>query len=70
MEVLNINTLLGTAILAFLGWLGINMVDVKTELAVTHEKVANVEEMVKPLWEDYLLEKSGDKYASLHAKAN
>lgn len=67
---LNLNTLLATATLAFLGWLGVNMVEVKSELAVTHEKVANVEEMVKPLWEQYLLERSGDKFANLYAKTD
>ncbi len=66
---LNLNTLLATAILGFLGWLGVNMVDVKTELAVTHEKVANVEEMVKPLWEQYLLERSND-LALINASSN
>ncbi len=66
---LNLNTLLATAILGFLGWLGVNMVDVKTELAVTHEKVANVEEMVKPLWEQYLLERSND-IAFINASSN
>ena len=67
---LNLNTLLATATLAFLGWLGINMVEVKSELAVTHEKVTNVEEMVKPLWEQFLLERSGDKFAWFNAETN
>jgi hypothetical protein len=55
--VLNLNGLISAAILAFLGWLGMNMVDVKTELAVTHEKVSNVEKMVQPLWQEYISEK-------------
>lgn len=55
---LNLNGLTSAAILAFLGWLGMNMVDVKTELAVTHEKVANVEKMVQPLWQEYISEKT------------
>lgn len=67
---LNLNTVLASATLGFLAWLGINMVEVKTELAVTHEKVANVEEMVKPLWKQYLLEESDDKFANFHAKTN
>lgn len=54
---LNLNGLISAAILAFLGWLGMNMVDVKTELAVTHEKVANVEKMLQPLWKEYISEK-------------
>lgn len=62
---LNLNTVIGGATLAFLGWLGINMVDVKTELAVTHEKISNVEEkvmanheMIKPIWQEFLMEKN------------
>ena len=41
----------------FFAWVGFSIVDMKTELAVTHEKVANVEEMVKPIWEQYISEK-------------
>ena len=48
----------------FFGWVGLSIIDVKTELAVTHEKVGNVEEkvlanyeMIKPMWEEFLMEK-------------
>ena len=61
---LNLNGLMSAAILGFLGWLGMNVVDLKTELAVTHEKVSNTEErvtanyeMIKPMWEEFLMEK-------------
>ena len=65
-----VNAIVSTAVLGFLAWLGVNMVEVKTELAVTHEKVANVEKMVQPIWEQYLLEKSGDKFARVNATTN
>ena len=61
---LNLSGLMSAAILGFLGWLGMNVVDLKTELAVTHEKVSNTEErvtanyeMIKPMWEEFLMEK-------------
>lgn len=61
---LNLGGLMSAAILGFLGWLGMNVVDLKTELAVTHEKVSNTEErvtanykMIKPMWEEFLMEK-------------
>jgi len=64
---LNLNGLVSAAILGFLGWLGMNVVDVKTELAVTHEKVSNTEErvtanyeMIKPMWQQFLMEKADD----------
>ena len=41
----------------FFAWVGFSIVDMKTELAVTHQKVANVEKMVQPLWQEYISEK-------------
>jgi len=62
---LNLNGLISAAILGFLGWLGMNVVDLKTELAVTHEKVSNTQErvtanyeMIKPMWQEFLMEKN------------
>jgi len=62
---LKLNGLVSAGILAFLGWLGMNVVDLKTELAVTHEKVSNTEErvtanyeMIKPMWQEFLMEKN------------
>ena len=65
-----LNPIVSTAILGFLAWLGINMVDVKTELAVTHEKVANVEKMMQPIWEQYLLERSDADFALTNVSTN
>jgi len=73
---LNLNGVVSAAILGFLGWLGMNLVDVKTELAVTHEKVSNTEErvtanyeMIKPMWQQFLMEKADD-VAVLNASAD
>ena len=48
----------GSLCAVFFAWVGLSIVDMKTELAVTHEKVANVEEMVKPMWEKFISEKT------------
>ena len=49
----------------FFSWVGLSIVEVKTELAVTHEKVSNTEErvtanyeMIKPMWQEFLMEKN------------
>lgn len=62
---LNLGGLMSAAILGFLGWLGMNVVELKTELAVTHEKVSNTEErvtanyeMIKPMWQEFIMEKN------------
>ena len=47
----------------FFAWVGFSIVEMKTELAVTHEKVANVEKMVQPLWQEYVSEKMNAHFA-------
>lgn len=56
----------------FFSWVGLSIVEVKTELAVTHEKVAStndkvasIEErvranydMIRPMWQEFLMEKN------------
>ena len=56
----------------FFSWVGLSIIDVKTELAVTHEKVsstnekvANIDErvkanydMIRPMWQEFLMEKN------------
>jgi UDP-glucose 6-dehydrogenase len=60
----------GSLCAVFFAWVGISIVDMKTELAVTHEKVANVEEMVKPLWEQYISEKLNANIALTNLETN
>ena len=54
-------------ILTGIGWLSMEMSVVKTDLAVltvqlenVEEKIAANNEMITPMWEDFLLEKSDD----------
>jgi len=42
----------------FIGWVGLSIVDLKVEVAETHGKVAANYEMIKPMWESFISEKS------------
>ena len=61
----------------FFAWVGLSIVEVKTELAVTHEKVENTEEkvlanyeMIKPMWQDFLGRKANGNLAWLNETAD
>ena len=56
-----------TLSIGFIGWVGISIVDLKTELAETHGKVAANYEMIKPMWQNFLSEKSVGNLAWLNA---
>jgi len=56
-----------TLSVGFIGWVGISIVDLKTELAETHGKVAANYEMIKPMWQNFLAEKSNGNLAWLNA---
>ena len=56
-----LNPIVSTAILGFLAWLGISMVDLKTETAVISVKVDQNHKMLVELWDYYLQERvNGD----------
>ncbi len=56
-----LNPIVSTAILGFLAWLGISMVDLKTETAVIAVKVDQNHKMLVELWDYYLQERvNGD----------
>ena len=56
-----LNPIVSTAILGFLAWLGISMVDLKTETAVIAVKVDQNHKMLGELWDYYLQERvNGD----------
>ena len=59
-----------TLSVGFIGWVGISIVDLKTELAETHGKVAVNYEMIKPMWENFLAEKSGGNLAWFNESPN
>lgn len=69
MEVLMDNKLIAGALLAFLGWLGVSIMDLKTDTAVIAVKVDKNHEILTVLWGDYLEKKNGN-LARLNVKAN
>lgn len=61
----------------FFAWVGLSIVEVKTELAVTHEKVSNTEErvtanydMIRPMWQEFLMEKNVANFTLTDAPTN
>ena len=60
MEVLMDNKLIAGALLAFLGWLGVSIMDLKTDTAVIAVKVDKNHEILSVLWGDYLEKKNGN----------
>jgi len=69
MEVLMDNKIIAGAMLAFLGWLGVSIMDLKTDTAVIAVKVDKNHEILSVLWRDYL-ESKNDNLARLYVKAN
>ena len=63
------NKLIAGAMLAFLGWLGISIMDLKTDTAVIAVKVDKNHEILTVLWKDYL-EKRNDNLARLDVRTN
>tara|TARA_S200002703_G_scaffold142897_1_gene135545 strand:- start:681 stop:899 length:219 start_codon:yes stop_codon:yes gene_type:complete len=60
MEMLNI---LVTAVLGFVAWIAMSIVDLKTETAVISVKVDENHKMLTPLWQDYLRRQRNDNLA-------
>jgi hypothetical protein len=69
MEMLMDNKLIAGALLAFLGWLGVSIMDLKTDTAVIAVKVDKNHEILSVLWGDYLEKKNGN-LARLDVKTN
>jgi len=57
MEMLNIVV---TAIFAFVAWIAMSIVDLKTETAVINQKVSENHKMLTVLWDDFLEKKNGN----------
>lgn len=66
---LNMNTLISGAVLMFVGWIAMTVVDLKTDTAVIAVKVEENHKMLSVLWNDYLEAKS-DNLAKLNVKAS
>jgi len=65
-----LNPIVSTAILGFLAWLGISMVDLKTETAVIAVKVDQNHKMLAELWDYYLQERVNGDIAWVTRKPN
>ena len=63
------NKLIAGAMLAFLGWLGISIMDLKTDTAVIAVKVDKNHEILTVLWKDYLEKRNGN-LARLDVRTN
>lgn len=63
------NKLIAGAMLAFLGWLGVSIMDLKTDTAVIAVKVDKNHEILSVLWGDYLEKRNGN-LARLDVKTN
>lgn len=57
---LNVNSFIGAAILAFLSWIALSVVELKTETAVISVKVDQNHVMLVELWDYYIQERSND----------
>ena len=66
----NLNNIISGAILAFLTWIGVSIVELKTDTAVVKEKVASNYEMIKPMWQAFLAEGGNGDLAQLNRQAN
>ena len=69
MEMLNVNSVIGAATLAFLGWIAMSVVELKTDTAVIAVKVDQNHNMLVELWDYYLKERSSD-IAQVNVKTN
>jgi|11_taG_2_1085331.scaffolds.fasta_scaffold00361_7 hypothetical protein len=54
----------------FIGWVGISIVDMKVDLAETHAKVDANYQMIRPIWEKFISEKSVANFTLADVPAN
>lgn len=67
---LNVNSVIGAATLAFLGWIAMSVVELKTDTAVIAVKVDQNHNMLVELWDYYLQERVNGDVAQLNVKTN
>ena len=67
---LNVNSIIGGATLAFIGWIAFSVVDLKTETAVIAVKVDQNHKMLAELWDYYLQERVNGDIAWATRKPN
>ncbi len=49
-----------TAILGFVAWIAMSIVDLKTDTAIINQKVSENHNMLSVLWDDFLEKKNGN----------
>ena len=59
-----------TAMLGFLAWIAISVVDLKTDTAVISVKVDENNKMLTTLWEDYIRRVDDGNHARVYDKTN
>ena len=59
-----------TAVLGFVAWIALSIVDLKTETAGISVKVNENHKMLTPLWQDYLQRNRNDNLAWFDESAN
>lgn len=57
-------------ILAFIGWVGISVVDLKTNTAVIAVKVDENHKMLSVLWQDFLEDRTNGNLAWFHGETD
>ena len=67
---LNFNTLISGATLAFIGWIAFSVVELKTETAVISVKVDQNHKLLAELWDYYLQERVNADIAWTTRKPN
>jgi hypothetical protein len=54
----------------FIGWVGISIVDLKVDVAETHAKVDANYQMIRPMWEQFISEKTVANFAVTNLTAS
>lgn len=67
---LNVNSVIGAATLAFLGWIAMSVVELKTDTAVIAVKVDQNHNMLVELWDYYLQERVNGDIAQVNVETN
>lgn len=67
---LNVNSVIGAATLAFLAWIGVSVVELKTDTAVIAVKVDQNHTMLAELWDYYLQDRVNGDIASANIQTS
>jgi hypothetical protein len=64
------NKIMPAALLGFLGWIGIEVTQLKTDTAVVAQKVTENHRMLSVLWDDFIQEKRNGHLAWFNGKTS